>query len=121
MNWPPLLLDDSDQHLAFSAHAFQWSAVDETTDGKVQYVTTVDIDVPTPSYVSQEAWCRILCFYIVGHLSGKALVDACESLVDTYRWQIEQARHLPQILQQRRHSVSRIRQVERVPFAFDEE
>lgn len=102
-------------------HIFQWSAVDETTDGKVQFVTTVDIDALTLADVSQDAWGRMLCFYIVTHLSAKPLADACQSLADIYSWQIEQTRLIPQIPEQRRHAVSQVRQVERVPFAFDEE
>ena len=103
-----------------SKHAFR-STVDETTGGKVQFVMTFDIDAPTPAHASQEAWCRMLCLFIVGHLSGKALSDACESLTDIYSWQIEQTRPIPQIPEPRRHAVSRVRQIERVPFAFDED
>lgn len=82
---------------------------------------TVDIDSPTPADTSQDAWRRMLCVYIAGHLSGKPLAEACQSLADHYAWQIEQTRHVPQIPEQRRHAVSQVRQVERVPFAFDEE
>lgn len=95
--------------------------MDETTDGKVHFVTMIDIDAATAAHVSEDAWCRMLCFYIVGRLSGKALGDACQSLADIYTWQIEQTRPVPQISGPRRHSVSQIRRVERVPFAFDED
>ena len=119
-SWQSLQLEASDWELS-PEHDFQWSAVDETTDGKVQFVTTVNIDAPTPADVSQDAWRRMLCFYVVGHLSGEPLADACQSLADIYSWQMEQTRPIPQVPEQRRHAVSQIRRVERVPFAFDED
>ena len=104
-----------------SRHAFRWSAVDETAGGRVQFVTTVDIDAPTPAHISQDAWGRMICFFIIGHLSGKALADACQSLADIYSWQIDQKHSVPQISNPRRRVVTGIRRVERVPFALDED
>ena len=95
--------------------------MDETTDGRVRFITTVDIDAPAHAEVSQNAWGRIFCFYVVNHLSGKALGDACESLADIYSWQIEQETPAPQIPEKTRHSVSHVRRVERAPFTFDED
>lgn len=63
----------------------------------------------------------MICFYIIGHLSGKALGDACQSLVDIYSWQIEQAHSIPQIPESRRRAVKGVRRIERVPFALDED
>ena len=119
-SWPPLELETSDWGL-LPEQVFQWSSVDETPGGKVKFVTTVDIDAPTPVEVSRDAWRRMLCFYIVGRLSGNALGDACQSLTDNYTWQIEQTQFVPEIPEQSRHAVSRVRQVERVPFALDED
>ena len=119
-SWSPLQLEAPDYGQP-PKHIFQWSAVDETTDGKVQFVTTVDIDASTPADVSQDAWGRMLCFYIVSRLSGKALADACQSLVDSYTWQIQQTRPIPQIPEKKHLAVSRVRRVERVPFDFDDD
>jgi hypothetical protein len=104
-----------------SRHAFQWSTVDETTDGRVQFVTMVDIDAPTPAHVSQDAWGRMLCFYVIGHLHGKALIEACQALADIYSWQIEKTHPVPQIQESKRRPVTGVRQVERIPFALDED
>jgi hypothetical protein len=101
--------------------AFQWSAVDETTDGRVEFVTMIDVDAPTAAQVPHDAWRRMLCLYVVGRLSGTALADACQSLADIYSWQIEQTRPALRIPESKRHAVSRVRQVERVPFTFDED
>ena len=95
--------------------------MDETLGGRVMFVTTVDIDAPTLAEVSLDAWRRMLCFYTVSRLSGNALGDACQSLADIYSWQIEQTRPIPLGSEQKRHAVSRVRRVERVPFAFDED
>ena len=119
-NWQSLELEASDWGLP-PEKGFQWSSVDETPGGKVRFVTTIDIDAPTLAEVSLDAWRRMVCFYVIGHLSGEPLADACQSLADNYSWQIEQTRPIPQIPEQRRHAVSQVRRVERVPFAFDEE
>jgi hypothetical protein len=81
----------------------------------------VDIDAPTPGHISQDAWGRMLCLRIIGHLSGKALGDACQALVDIYSWQIEQTHSVPQIPELRRRAAAGVRRVERVPFALDED
>jgi hypothetical protein len=95
--------------------------VDETTGGRVQFVTMIDIDAATAAQVPHDAWRRMICFYVVSHLSGNALADACQSLADIYSWQIEQTRTALRIPESTRHAVSRVRQIERVPFAFDED
>ena len=118
-SWQPHQLEAFDWEVP-SKQYFRWSLVDETTDGSVQFVMTVDMDAPTPADVSQDAWYRMLCVYIVGHLSGKPLAEACQSLADNYAWQIGRQCSVPQISEQRRHAVSQVRRVERVPFAFDE-
>ena len=100
---------------------FQWSGVDATTDGQVRFKTTVDILAPNESEVSEDAWNRMLCFFVVGRLSGRSLAEASQSLADIYLWQLEQAQPSPQIPEQRRHEVSGVRRVEKAPFAFDED
>ncbi len=119
-SWQLLELEATDWALP-PEQVFQWSSVDETPGGKVRFVTTVDIDAPTLAEVSLDAWRRMLCFYTVSRLSGNALGDACQSLADIYSWQIEQTQFVPEITEQSRHAVSRVRQVERVPFAVDED
>ena len=119
-SWNLSLHEDADRGMP-AQNVFHWSAVDETTDGKVRYFTMVDVDGPTPPDVAQDVWRRVFCFYIVGHLSGKPLADACHSLADIYSWQLDQARLALQIPEQKRHTVSQVRQVDKVPFTFDED
>jgi len=99
---------------------FQWSVVDETSGGKVLFQTTIDIDASDDSDISQEAWCRMASFFLLSRLSGKALLDACNSLAEIYSWQIEQVLPALPVAEQKRVTVSRVRQVERAPFVFDE-
>ena len=119
-NWRPIQTEAPDWELP-SKRVFQWSTVDQTTDGKVQFWTTIDIDAATPADVSQDAWRRMLCFYFVGRLSGDALYDAYQTLADIFSWQIERTLPVRQIPDQTRHAVSKVRRVERVPFDFDED
>ena len=119
-SWKLLQPDDLDWGLR-AERIFQWSGVDATTDGKVRFKTTVDIVAPTHADVSEDAWHRMLCFFFVGRLSGKPLAEASQSLADIYSWQIEQTRPVPQVPEQRRYPVSRVRRVEKVPFTFDED
>lgn len=87
----------------------------------MRFVTTVDIDAPTRAHISQDALERMLCFYVIGRLSGNALGDACQSLVDIYAWHMEQTNSVPQVPQVRHRPVAGVRRVERVPFAVDED
>jgi hypothetical protein len=100
---------------------FRWSVTDETSDGKVQFETTIDIDVPTLDDISEDAFHRLLSFYIVGRLHGQALTDACQSLTDIYEWQIERARPGQPLPHEVRRQVPKIRRVESTPFAVEED
>jgi len=118
--WPTLRLDPSDW-LQACENNFQWSVTDEGLGGNVHFLTTVSITVTTPADVTDAALCRMACFYIVGRLHGKALADACQSLADIYAWQLDQMHSVSQVPEPKRHRAARVRQVERVPFNFDEE
>ncbi len=45
-----------------------------------------------PADVPSTAVYRLVCYYILGHLNEDSLMTACNSLVDVYSWQLEQAR-----------------------------
>jgi hypothetical protein len=98
-----------------------WPSQDETTDGKVNFVTPIDIGAPTVAHVPEDALKRMMCFYVVGKLSGKALNDACHTLAEIFEWQREQAEIIPNLPSEIRRAASRVRSVERVPFSFDPE
>jgi len=115
--WPA---DTPDWWLPYR-NIIQQSATDESADGKVEFLTTFDITAPTPADIPEAARCRMICYLIIGRLQGKALSDACESLMDLFSWQVEQARPASPIPEPKRHRASRVRQMERVPFVLSED
>jgi hypothetical protein len=64
----------------------------------------------------------MFCYYLVGNLNGKALMDACYSLADIYSWQLEQTLKtnspiMPPIME----PVSYSYRTDSKPFIFDED
>ncbi len=115
----PMRFPESAAYENLPVPLFEWAAADETTDGAVRFRTTVDIDVATPDQVLLNAWHRMICFYVVGRLTGESLLDACQSLADIYAWQLDQTKPIAQNPEQKRHAVSQVRKVERVPFEIE--
>ena len=97
------------------------SYTDANLEGKLQFVTTVDITGAISRGAEELALLRLACIYIVGQLSGKALVDAYEALVDQYRWQVDQLMTLPTLSSSRRITVTNVRDEQRTPFIFNDE
>jgi hypothetical protein len=110
--WSPMLVPGA---------MLEWSHADANLGGKVNFVATVDITSQVSPRVEEAALLRLACAYVIGRLSGKALTDAFEALVDVYRWQTDQLRDIPSIAYGQRISVANVRESERVPFSFSQE
>src|SRR5438270_298915 len=64
------------QPLELSGHQFEWSATDEGTNGKVKFLTTVEVTGQTSTDVPQAAWYRMICYFLVSRLSEGSLGEA---------------------------------------------
>lgn len=91
--------------------------VDGTEGGNFEFSKIVETEAVQT--LDLESRYRIVCIYLLLRLSGRALRDACESVLDVYAWQIEQKVSLPVTPEPRRHSVGLVRKVEREPFTID--
>ena len=98
-----------------------WSHTDADLRGQIEFVTTVDFTGQISRGGEESALLRLACIYLIGHLSGKALVDAYHALVDQYTWQIDRLNAAPTISHDQRIAVANVREVERVPFILNEE
>lgn len=101
--------------------ALEWSHTDASLGGKIEFVTTLDITGQISSGVEGSALLRLACVYVIAHLSSKALIDAYQALVDLYRWQTDRLNAVPTITYGQRIAVTNVREVQRVPFVFNEE
>lgn len=101
---------------------FRWSAIDETTDGRINFVTTLDAaDLTMTRELATSVAYKMICMYIITRLSGKTLGDALEALSDLYRWQLEKVAHVPRIQERKRHGVEGTRRVERPALTIEED
>lgn len=94
----------------------EWSTTDESTTGKVEFLTKIDVTGEDIGAVSPAAFHRMVCFYVLTRLSEKSLVEACQSLIGIYSWQLNlpnvtiknpEIRHLGPVV---------VRQKEKAPF-----
>jgi hypothetical protein len=83
-----------------SAHGQPYLAWQGTSpDGYLSHTTSVYATSTIPPEHRETFICRIVCMYMIGFLSEKSVIEACESLSDIYKWQIESshvAAHEPQ-------------------------
>jgi hypothetical protein len=98
-----------------------WSHTSADLGGKIEFVTTVDFTGQISRGAEEGALLRLACIYLIGHLSGKALVDAYHTLTDQYTWQIDRLNAAPTISNEQRIAVANVRETQRVPFIFNEE
>ena len=101
--------------------AFEWSHADPNLGGKIEFVTTVDVTGQISAGVEETAMLRLACVYVIARLSGKALVDAFQALVDQYRWQTDRLNAVPSITYGQRIPVTNVREAQRAPFVINEE
>lgn len=100
--------------------ALEWSHTEANLKGKIEFVTTVDVTGQISPAQEQLALLRLACIYLIGHLSGKALVDAYDTLTDQYMWQMDTLKAIPLGSPDQRISVANVREGQRVPFIFNE-
>jgi hypothetical protein len=72
------------------------------------------------SAIAPTALCRIICHYVIGHLTDASLMDACQSLTEIYAWQ-NRVPSVPHERPSKQLGPATVRKVERTPFAFREE
>jgi hypothetical protein len=100
---------------------FAWDAIDESGATRIKFLTAAERTGDSFADLSENAMRRLICLFIVSHLSSKHLSEAYESLVDLYSWQLKGPLITPvQPVEQTVPSPAQV-QVERVPFAFREE
>jgi hypothetical protein len=97
----------------------QWSAVDEGTDGRVRFLTTVEISGQNLSDIPESALCRLACYYLIGHLDTMSLANACQSLGDIFSWQQNRLTAVLPAPTPARLRANVVREVPRVPFALE--
>ncbi len=82
---------DIDWQVLLPPIGVQWQLSNATADGKIRFHTTLDITGQVPAEVRFNAFCKLVCIYLVSHLNQESLIEACESLRDIYTWQSEKA------------------------------
>lgn len=100
---------------------YEWMSVDEAQDGRVQFLTTMDVTGQLTPELYQTALCRMVCFYIVGRLTGEALTEAYQSLADVYSWQVSRNYAPHQLGSSRYHRVSRVDKTQSAQFVFQDD
>lgn len=102
--------------------AFRCEVTDTGSAGHAQFVTTAYISAGSVADIPKDALYRMVCFYLIGQLSGGYLYGACESLVDAYEWQKRVLSHTPTALDETRLiAVSTLEKVDSTPFGYIEE
>jgi hypothetical protein len=67
----------------------QWNISDNSADANIRFSMTVDVNGQIPDVVEKTLLCKMICMIIISNLHDSHLVDAYESLVDIYKWQLE--------------------------------
>ncbi len=99
----------------------EWVTTDGSGNGLARFFSKLEITGDDFTEVAPIALCRLYCLYIITRLNEKSLHDAYESLVDLYSWQFQQTNVTVHNIE--RHSIgkSRVKHIEKAPFAFREE
>jgi hypothetical protein len=101
-------------------NTLELTATDRCAGGLVQFNTRMTMTGDDLSAIAPAALSRLICYYVVGQLSDKSLMDACQSLTEIYAWQNRPTPAVPE--QSTRHlGKAAVRKTERAPFAFREE
>jgi hypothetical protein len=102
--------------------AFRCEVTDTGLTGHAQFVTTAHISASTLADVPEDALYRMVCFYLIGQLSGGYLQGACQGLVDSYQWQKRVLSHVPTTLDETRLiPVATLERINSKPFGLIDE
>lgn len=97
----------------------QWSAIDEGTNGKVRFLTTVELSGEKLADLPESSLYRMACYYLLGHLDDKSIINAYETLTDIFSWQADRLLSAPSAPHQQRIPAGGLRDVERIPFTLE--
>lgn len=99
-----------------------FGTVDSNPNRTVSFVTHVEVTGDDTAALPEDAMKRLLSMLIVSRLDSKALSEACESLVDAFKWSVQaQVASSHEIV---KHVVAlrpTIRTIESKPFVFEDE
>lgn len=62
----------------------RWMTQDGTGDGAVKIYTVFDSGDPSPSNIPLDTKARLVAWYVLSHLNGDYLNDACRSILEVY-------------------------------------
>jgi hypothetical protein len=92
------------------------------TFGSARFRTIVEMTGDIAGQLPADALSRIVCFYLLSHLKGAPLKEACEVLYEIYGHSLEKIKSAPSVpdMPQRIHTKPKIRPIERQPFYISE-
>jgi hypothetical protein len=71
--------------------AFELTNHDEWDHGSARFFTQVEVTTNLPAQLPEQTLCRLASYYILSRLTESNLKQACEALIDIFKWQSEQA------------------------------
>ena len=101
-------------------NTFELTATDHCAGGLIQFNTRMTMTGDDLSAIAPTALCRLVCYYVIGQLNEKSLMDACQSLVEIYAWQ-NRPPSTPSERPTKNLGPAAVRKVERSPFVFRED
>jgi hypothetical protein len=130
LNWPNILAGALERTSYVTAGSLNFptmpvntvelTATDHCAGGLIHFNTRITMTGDDLSAIAPAALCRLICYYVIGQLNDRSLMDACQSLVEIYAWQ----NRTPSTAADRptkRLGPAAVKKMERVPFAFREE
>lgn len=99
----------------------EFATIDSDRDRSVRFLTHVEVTGDHSRPLPEDAVKRLISMLIVSRLDASALNEACESLIETYRWAFRSHVNLAEPTKHTFAVKPKIKVVESRPFDFDEE
>lgn len=100
---------------------YEFATVDGDRHRSVTFLTHVEVTGDHNRAIPEDAVKRLISMLIVSRLDTGALSEACETLIETYRWTFKSQEALPEPVKHTFAVKPKIKMIESRPFDFDEE